>query len=163
MGPCLWGTEYSAISLALLSSSQLQWGRAFGARNTTGFVSLINAVTKLQWGRAFGARNTGKSRSRGREKHRFNGAVPLGHGIRQIRRCGTLVPPKLQWGRAFGARNTSVHRRTAAGARRLQWGRAFGARNTASGLSGPLREDSFNGAVPLGHGIPINNQVGVVM
>ena len=37
----------------------------------------------------------------------FNGAVPLGHGIRHVRRRSTCVFDSLQWGRAFGARNTA--------------------------------------------------------
>ena len=34
MGPCLWGTEYSDLGERFLMSEMLQWGRAFGARNT---------------------------------------------------------------------------------------------------------------------------------
>ena len=57
MGPCLWGTEYNLSAVFPHSPAALQWGRAFGARNTQG------------------------ARQFGRVDRRFNGAVPLGHGI----------------------------------------------------------------------------------
>ena len=131
MGPCLWGTEYDLTPEYARVNKWLQWGRAFGARNT----------------RPACARRTGAIRG-------FNGAVPLGHGIPLYRRADDgLIRVGLQWGRAFGARNTvlTLSRFTEVDA--LQWGRAFGARNTPGSnlLISPML--GFNGAVPLGHGI----------
>ena len=34
MGPCLWGTEYKSKDKEFSRKGALQWGRAFGARNT---------------------------------------------------------------------------------------------------------------------------------
>ena len=107
MGPCLWGTEYhlgdlragcirhcfnGAVPLGHgiplyrraddgLIRVGLQWGRAFGARNTVLTLSRFTEVDALQWGRAFGARNTPGSNLLISPMLGFNGAVPLGHGI----------------------------------------------------------------------------------
>ena len=58
MGPCLWGTEYVEGSVTVTYNPGLQWGRAFGARNTQDRGVTHWPARLLQWGRAFGARNT---------------------------------------------------------------------------------------------------------
>ena len=60
----------------------LQWGRAFGARNTEAPAVNDKDQEELQWGRAFGARNTQGPGRISEVTDRFNEAVPLGHGIR---------------------------------------------------------------------------------
>ena len=156
MGPCLWGTEYCDRSAIVASVTVLQWGRAFGARNTNPLNSSLNQIRLLQWGRAFGARNTfvpvllfrvaisasmgpclwgteyvvGDLHS-GFVDHSFNGAVPLGHGIRpdagirQGQQVASMGP--CLWGTEYSSRMRQTHWSDS----RLQWGRAFGARNTS--------------------------------
>ena len=134
-------------------TAALQWGRAFGARNTR-FLRLFKAAhLGLQWGRAFGARNTICRRYFPIPRRRFNGAVPLGHGIRKaLDNLGVSIVASMGpclWGTEYSFPSwPSLHMG------KLQWGRAFGARNTLRSIDLPEgRLTGFNGAVPLGHGI----------
>ena len=153
MGPCLWGTEYSLAILVLTCWESLQWGRAFGARNTS--KNLPSPVLGLRFNGAVPLGHGIRQRSPSTfcSHAGFNGAVPLGHGIRSLPRRVAGRTAALQWGRAFGARNTRFLRLFKAAHLGLQWGRAFGARNTICRRYFPIPRRRFNGAVPLGHGI----------
>ena len=157
MGPCLWGTEYvHAAYQPNLPLESLQWGRAFGARNTPRLGAQYRIVsvasmgpclwgteyqrsgayrvdrTVLQWGRAFGARNTSWAI--------FTPALSI-----------TASMGPCLWGTEYDL--TPEYARVN---KWLQWGRAFGARNTRPACArrtGAIR--GFNGAVPLGHGIRV--------
>ena len=87
----------------------------------------------------------------------------MGHGIRAKAGLGvgknTASMGPCLWGTEYGRSGAAGH-----------WShRSFnGAVPLGHGIPQytgelPLGLDGFNGAVPLGHGIPINNQVGVVM
>ena len=84
MGPCLWGTEYDfsfngMAWLGMASMGPCLWGTEYGMSDDEAHAFLI----------------------------RFNGAVPLGHGIQLKRISHAGNRSSLQWGRAFGARNTA--------------------------------------------------------
>ena len=95
MGPCLWGTEYRMIRDRIKWANELQWGRAFGARNTLILLILLVATTSFNGAVPLGHGIQHHHVHREQRQQRFNGAVPLGHGI----------PPASQSLRSQGVAN----------------------------------------------------------
>ena len=154
MGPCLWGTEYGRCCPIWMDSGQLQWGRAFGARNTRGRGPGRLPVRRFNGAVPLGHGIPSCVHLNSVPLTGFNGAVPLGHGIQcdqsrsaffvtasmgpclwgteydrlrlpHKRRNQASMGPCL-WGTEYGQKQVSGSGKTP-----LQWGRAFGARNTA--------------------------------
>ena len=132
MGPCLWGTEYRMIRDRIKWANELQWGRAFGARNTLILLILLVATTSFNGAVPLGHGIQHHHVHREQRQQRFNGAVPLGHGIPLIRSLVSLAKSASMgpclWGTEYGCwwPWAALNRST------LQWGRAFGARNTST-------------------------------
>ena len=153
MGPCLWGTEYvrdhrQRFAAMPASMGPCLWGTEYGhcrAESPVG-PQRFNGAVPLGHGILVSS-DFLRPRIWG-----FNGAVPLGHGIQFVGGIspfpgGASMGPCL-WGTEYARRSTIWACRSS-----LQWGRAFGARNTAFHPGLACTWASFNGAVPLGHGI----------
>ena len=154
MGPCLWGTEYvrdhrQRFAAMPASMGPCLWGTEYGHCRAESPVGpqRFNGAVPLGHGILVSS-DFLRPRIWG-----FNGAVPLGHGIRKaLDNLGVSIVASMGpclWGTEYSFPSwPSLHMG------KLQWGRAFGARNTLRSIDLPEgRLTGFNGAVPLGHGI----------